>query len=133
MKEAFKPDFGIYVKENLPAADVIQFVNLSIKNILRISPKEYSLFTNHIFEEVEYVVSLDFPLEGLADLVQLIESYFDFEEFEILIDKLLDPSMKDTIVEWSEPIDNICCSAILGDEVVNSNESYIPFLVEKFY
>lgn len=133
MKEGFKPDFGLYVRENFPPKTIIQFVNLSINNIFRIGPKYYSLYTNYIFQDIEYALSLDFHFEVLPDLIELIEPYFNISDFANMVYQLTGPEEKHKAVEWNEAFNNICCSAILGQEEINANEKYIPFIVKKFY
>lgn len=48
MMEGFKPDLGIYVKENFVSNVVFQFMNLELKNIFRIGPKSYTLYTDSL-------------------------------------------------------------------------------------
>jgi hypothetical protein len=93
---------------------------------------EYSLFTTYQVEGVDYALSLDFTVEQLPDLVKKLAPYFNPQDFELLINQLIDPSMPSKMIQWDEPIGGIDCEAELGSEEINQNERYIPFVVSKF-
>lgn len=133
MKEGFKPDFGLYVKETFPNPVAMSFIGLEFTEIMRIAPEQYTIFTTYVFDETEFALSLDFSVWRLNELFDLMQPHFAEDDFKLVVMRLLSFTELKTTTSWSMPVPGICCQATLGELEVNENEKYIPFVVEKFY
>ncbi len=133
MKKGFKPDLGLYLKENLGNPVAMSFLGIEFTEIMRIAPERYTIFTTYVFEETEYALTLDFSVWQLNELFDLMKPHFEENNFKSLVLKLLSFTEVVTSTNWSMPIPGICCQATLGEVEVNANEKYIPFIVQKFF
>ena len=131
MADTFKPDFGLYFKENF-TTDVSIFYGLATDHIMRVDFDTYSIFTTYIFDSITYALSLDFDAKLLPDLLKFLSPYFSVNDLEDLKNKLIDPDFKHHILEWNEAVGDFSCKTTLGEIQQNQNESYIPFVIQAF-
>lgn len=131
MGNNFYPDYGLFAKANFNTHTHI-FYGLKTNHIMRVDLNTYSIFTNFTFNSITYALSLDFDIELLQTLLDNIAPYFSDKDMADMIIKLLDPAFRHNIIEWNNPIGDINCQTSLGEIQKNENESYIPFVVQKF-
>ena len=131
MGSTFRPDYGLFVKENFNT-DSFLFYGLQTDHVMRVDYQLFSFFTSYEFDGVTYALSLDFGQDLLSAFLKVLSPYFSDNDFDGLIMKLTDPEFKYKIVEWNEPIGDFSCNTTLGEIQQNQNESYIPFIVKSF-
>jgi hypothetical protein len=133
MSDNFCPDYGVMMKESFPEVEVFFFYNLIISDISRVSPQEYSLFTNYEFAGKTFALSLDFGLDLLPVLIDIIKDSFSKSTLEAIIYRLVDPEIKANLIKLGLEVGDIGCEARLGELQFNVNESYIPLVVTRFF
>lgn len=131
MGNNFYADYGLFAKANFNTQTHI-FYGLKTNHIMRVDLNTYSIFTNYTFNNITYALSLDFDIDLLQALLDNIAPYFSDKDMADMIIKLLDPAFRHNIIEWNSPIGDINCLTSLGEMQKNENESYIPFVVQKF-
>ncbi len=133
MKEGFRPDFGLHLKELFSNNGGMTFMGFDFTEILRIAPEQYIIFTYYVYNGTEYALSLDFSIWQLNELFDLMQPHFNDNDFKNIVSSLLSMTKLLSKANWTMPIPGICCQAKLGELQINNNEKYIPFIVEKFY
>jgi len=129
MQKNFKPDLGLYMKNNLSAVDSHHFYSVLISELFYVAKNLYSVNCSITLDNDEYAVSFDFNEMQLFELLQNLGN----EELMTLILPVFG-------VPFTEPQklvleDNVIAVEVeckLGQPVKGAYEIFIPFIVDKF-
>lgn len=128
MNDNFKPDFGLFFKEQFGDKATNHFYNVMIFEISLVGHNLYSFTSNVIYNGEEYASSFDFTTDKLKTIInQLVNK--DLANF--LSVTLLKPFTQPVKVDLASTPIQLDINATLGQPVKSLYEEFIPFIVEE--
>ncbi len=124
---SFKPDYGLKLQQEGFSKDTIQyFYDLPVDGICVIENNLYSIMSNKIVEDIEYMVSFDFDYEILEKILKVAPKHISKK---IGNEIKLDPNTPG-FLEVETPF-NIKIGATLGETQQVQNDSFVPLIIKE--
>ena len=128
MNDNFKPDFGIYIKENL-STEFYMFYDVKIFDLAIVDHNLFSFGSVcHAFDK-QFFATFDFNGDKMEELIQHINDVELLNNLQLFFDKSEIPR---SIKFENNPI-TVGIDARLGELVDSKYEKFIPFIVNKFF
>ncbi|OQY72387.1 MAG: hypothetical protein B6D44_10195 [Ignavibacteriales bacterium UTCHB2] len=128
MNSNFKPDFGIFFKEQFGEQVSNHFYAVKIFEISLVGHNLYSFTSNVEYLGREYAASFDFTTGNLKAIInQLVNK----ELAKFLSDSLLKPFTQPVKVDLTSTPIQVDITAVLGQPVSSKDEVFIPFIIEE--
>jgi hypothetical protein len=125
-----KPDFGVHLHRLAANNGSFTFKNLKFKEIFKLEANQFTLFTNFLYGETEFTISLDFDNYIVQEILETVKNNF-IGNYTELLEFLINPKITNEGYNFLNYQLELSIRAKGGPIFVNQNEEYSPFLIIK--
>jgi len=128
--QIIRPDYGVFYINTFGSKSICFFYDFMVDGIFYVDDNLFTISSIMVFDDVEYYASVDFDRNKLNELISIIDNVNLKSELQ---SRFAGEFVIPIRYDFPEMLFEVGIETHLGEPITNNNETYIPFIADKFF